>query len=60
MYTSGTKFEDFSISIFPFHSLLRHHFPNLHNTETLIYLERKQISAKEENAILLYFLKAFK
>ena len=58
MCISGAKFEDYcsntlrdildNFRILPFqlHSLLSHHSPNLHNTKTLISLERKQICLK--------------
>ena len=32
-------FIQYSTILVALHSLLRHHFPNLHNTETLISLE---------------------
>ena len=66
MCISGAKFEDycsntlkdildnFRILSFQLHSLLYHHFPNLHNTKTLISLERKQIclKGKRQSAVL--------
>ena len=56
MYISGGKllqhvqrYSRFSILPFQLHSLLPHHSPNLHNTKTLIALERKKIFQKRKH-----------
>ena len=67
---SGAKFEEqcfyifqrySSFSILPFKLLLSwsHHFPNLHNTKTLISLKRKKIFQKRKTPFLFFFWKAF-
>ena len=45
----------FNISPFELHGLLRHHFPNLHNTKTLTSLERKQMCQKGKRHSAVFF-----
>ena len=67
MYLSGATFEDYRSNIYPWfsilpfklHSLLRHHFPNLHDTKTLISLKQIQMCQKGKSHSAV-FLKAFK
>ena len=49
------RYSSFSVLPFQLHSLLRHHLPNLHNTKTLISLDRKQIWQKGERHSAVFF-----
>ena len=44
-----------TILVAQLHSLLHHHFPNLHNTKMLISLKRRQICQKGKHHFALFF-----